>query len=538
MTVRRGQGVITKGDEQRLVTRGQTAVIAGGERGDIRIEAAAFPDAWESWVIQREDQVRGAQSWGQLNRNYVGAQDLDRHGDWREAPDYGRVWVPRVAGPDWAPYREGYWVWKPYWGWVWVSNEPWGWAPYHYGRWVMIDGAWAWWPGPVTVHYVPVWAPAYVAFFDFDHRHHPRPGHVAWLPLGPADWCHPWWSRHNGPRPGGPGPVRAARTVGEMVGRVPHAPAIRPLVPPGRRQFSVLAGAEQDARIRKAASDLPVGQFGQRQRSSGRAGLDDATFRKANLVVGGAPAIPLHSAPPRTLGPDNRPAGPRPATMGGARGPAIDKPMTQPPLQPSAIMPQKIPGERDHDRRPQRDITPRDESSPAIRRGPERPFPAPSASPAPPVTVVRPPVAAPAPTPQPRLREFQRDQAAPAERPPRFDRSRPAQVEPARPSPQIERPAPTARPAHIEPMRPSAPPPQVERPAPARPAHVEPMRPSAPPPQVVRPTAPVHVERPAPPPQRAAPPPAPSPAPARPAARSDPPPRSAPQKNCGPKPCG
>lgn len=499
VTVRRGRGVVVKGDEQRLVTRGQTAVIAGGERGEIRIEAASVPDAWESWVIQREDQVRGAQSWGQLNRNYVGAQDLDRHGDWREAPEYGRVWVPRAAGPDWAPYREGYWTWKPYWGWVWVSNEPWGWAPYHYGRWVMIDGAWAWWPGPVTVHYVPVWAPAYVAFFDFDRRHHPRPGHVAWLPLGPADWCHPWWSRHNGPRPGGPRATTIEASLRDKFRPAGDAPAIRPLVPPGRQHFSVLAGAEQDGRIRKAASDLPAGQFGQRQRSSGRAGMDDATFRNANLVVGGVPAMPPHSAPPRTLGPDNRPVGrPRPAAMGGDRVPSIDKPMTWPSLQPSAVLPQKIPSERDNDRQPGRNSMPRDEPSPAIRREPGRPFSIPS--PAPAVTVVRPPAAAPAPASPPRLREFQREQAVPPGRTPHFEPPRPAVMEPNRP-PQIARPAPTIRPAPAEPMRRVIAPPQIQRPA-------------AP---VVRPP---HVES------------------TRPPARSVPPPRGTPQKSCGPKPCG
>jgi len=25
-----------------------------------------------------------------------------------------------------------------------------GLAPYHYGRWMMYDNAWAWWPGPFT----------------------------------------------------------------------------------------------------------------------------------------------------------------------------------------------------------------------------------------------------------------------------------------------------------------------------------------------------------------------------------------------------
>src|SRR5207249_2027001 len=43
---------------------------------------------------------------------------------------------------------------------TWVDTAPWGWAPYHYGRWVFVDGFWAWAPGPI-VHRA-VYAPALV----------------------------------------------------------------------------------------------------------------------------------------------------------------------------------------------------------------------------------------------------------------------------------------------------------------------------------------------------------------------------------------
>ena len=48
---------------------------------------------------------------------------------------YGHVWVPYHVASDWAPYRDGRWVWEDGYGWTWIGYEPWGWAPYHYGRW-------------------------------------------------------------------------------------------------------------------------------------------------------------------------------------------------------------------------------------------------------------------------------------------------------------------------------------------------------------------------------------------------------------------
>ena len=132
---------------------------------------------------------------------YTGSEDLDAYGQWKDDPGYGSVWVPQ-QNADWAPYRDGRWTWEPYYGWTWVPSEPWGWAPYHYGRWMYYDNAWAWWPGPVygAPYYRPVWAPAYVSFFGFGGGGFGVGvgvgfgfGSFGWLPLGPGDWCHPWW---------------------------------------------------------------------------------------------------------------------------------------------------------------------------------------------------------------------------------------------------------------------------------------------------------------------------------------------------------
>jgi hypothetical protein len=78
-------------------------------------------------------------------------QALDSHGTWVDDPTYGTVWVPAASevGPTYTPYSTaGHWAYDANNDYVWVSDYDWGWAPYHYGRWVDIDGrGWSWIPG-------------------------------------------------------------------------------------------------------------------------------------------------------------------------------------------------------------------------------------------------------------------------------------------------------------------------------------------------------------------------------------------------------
>ena len=129
----------------------------------------------------------------------TGYEDLDDHGSWRSAPEYGQVWVPSHVPADWAPYRQGHWTWISPWGWTWIDDAPWGFAPSHYGRWVWLDRRWAWAPGPVVRR--PVYAPALVAFvggagFSVAATRGPA---VGWFPLGWREPFVPWYrasSRH------------------------------------------------------------------------------------------------------------------------------------------------------------------------------------------------------------------------------------------------------------------------------------------------------------------------------------------------------
>src|SRR6266446_6734435 len=165
--VRRGEVEVTTPQGGTRVEQGQFITVQGaGDQAQYKIGEAPARDDWDQWNTDRDNVIRNAASRRRTNDYYVGAEDLDNHGTWSEVPDYGQVWRPNVAD-DWAPYRDGRWVYEPYWGWTWVSYDDWGWAPYHYGRWMMYDSAWVWWPGPVYgyPYYRPIWAPAYVSFF-------------------------------------------------------------------------------------------------------------------------------------------------------------------------------------------------------------------------------------------------------------------------------------------------------------------------------------------------------------------------------------
>src|ERR1019366_4381965 len=91
------------------------------------------------------------------------------------------VWFPHVSA-GWAPYGEGPRARIDPWGWTWVDDEHWGYAPFHYGRWLSIEGRWAWLPGPMDVE--PVYAPALVVFVGGGGGFG---GNVGWFPLGPRE---------------------------------------------------------------------------------------------------------------------------------------------------------------------------------------------------------------------------------------------------------------------------------------------------------------------------------------------------------------
>jgi hypothetical protein len=103
-------------------------------------------------------------------------QPLEAYGAWSDDPTYGTVWTPSTSevGPDFTPYvSSGHWAYDD--DYVWVSDYSWGWAPFHYGRWVFIDGrGWAWIPGR---EYRGAWVG-----WQVDDGY----GYLGWSPLGPS----------------------------------------------------------------------------------------------------------------------------------------------------------------------------------------------------------------------------------------------------------------------------------------------------------------------------------------------------------------
>jgi hypothetical protein len=180
VTVRQGEADVTASDGRPIVLHDNESVtLAGIDNPRVDVTGVRGPDEWEDWCRWRDRNERGGESARYVSPDTIGYGDLDEFGTWRNVDQYGPVWVPRVRA-DWAPYREGRWVWTEPWGWTWVDDQPWGFAPSHYGRWVNMRGVWGWWPGTRVER--AIYAPALVAFIGS-----PVGDSVAWFPLGPGD---------------------------------------------------------------------------------------------------------------------------------------------------------------------------------------------------------------------------------------------------------------------------------------------------------------------------------------------------------------
>ena len=284
--VRKGEAQISTPEGSTVVRAGEMATVRGSSSdAQYKISDAPERDDFDRWNSDRDGIILNAQSWHHTNRYYVGSQDLDTYGHWRNVPDYGDVWVPEEP-EGWAPYRDGNWVYEPYYGWTWVGYEPWGWAPYHYGRWMWADGAWGWWPGPVWGYYRPFWAPAYVSFFGWGGGFgfgfgFGGWGGFGWLPIGPCDWFHPWW--------GGWGGRFGFVGVHEGFGR--RFGGFAPLHTGTR--FSNVSRLS-DPHIGRALSTVSAGKFG-----AGRVSAVAATreqIKGARMATGNLPVVPTRAS--------------------------------------------------------------------------------------------------------------------------------------------------------------------------------------------------------------------------------------------------
>lgn len=196
ITHRGGEATVITADGRTLsIFPSEDIVVTAGDPVKVATYAAPAPDARDRWNDVRSDRIGESISARYLPPGVYGAEELDHYGRWRVVSTYGSVWIPHGVSATWVPYSTGYWVWDPYYEWTWVDDAPWGWEPFHYGRWVYIDGYWAWAPGPVVRR--PVYSPALVAFMVRDHDVSVRlsiglPG-VWWVALSWGEPVLPWW---------------------------------------------------------------------------------------------------------------------------------------------------------------------------------------------------------------------------------------------------------------------------------------------------------------------------------------------------------
>ena len=192
--------VLVRFGRASIYTPSESFELAAGESTRIdqdgryyTIGRAIPRDAFEQFSYARDLRWREPRY---VSAEMTGYEDLDAYGAWQPVREYGNVWFPRTVSSDWAPYRDGRWVWVEPWGWSWVDNAPWGFAPFHYGRWVQVGPRWGWWPGERVA--TPVYAPALVAFFGGDNFGVSVSvgggGAVGWFPLGYRDPYIPWYT--------------------------------------------------------------------------------------------------------------------------------------------------------------------------------------------------------------------------------------------------------------------------------------------------------------------------------------------------------
>jgi hypothetical protein len=142
--------------------------------------------AFTQWAAQRAKRGVDAQSLRHVSAEMTGAEELEKHGSWNTDARWGALWVPAAVDADWAPYRQGRWVFTSRHGWAWVDDAAWGFAPFHYGRWLFNAGRWAWSPGARVEK--PVYAPALVGFYATSPEPH---SWLGWFPLAPGEAYRP-----------------------------------------------------------------------------------------------------------------------------------------------------------------------------------------------------------------------------------------------------------------------------------------------------------------------------------------------------------
>ena len=197
VTVRSGSADIITPQGDQTVAPGATLIASGDASNPVvNSNNEIARDGFDAFNRERDAYVeRGAANAYDINPAFDDAGDFAHYGRWVDDRTYGNVWIPANTSSNWAPYRDGRWVWEGDYGWTWVADEPWGWAPYHYGSWYHSPAyGWAWCPPGIRED--PVWRPALVAFFAFGGGSGFSFGfgqNIGWVPLAPYEPYYPWY---------------------------------------------------------------------------------------------------------------------------------------------------------------------------------------------------------------------------------------------------------------------------------------------------------------------------------------------------------
>jgi hypothetical protein len=503
------------------IKAGDAAVLSGSNPVAAQIEHAT-PDAFVTACRARDYNQKQLAAPYYISAQMTGYADLDHYGAWQSNPQYGEVWYPSQEPADWAPYRDGRWIWVQPWGWTWVDQQPWGFAPFHYGRWAYADNRWGWVPGQYAPQ--PVYAPALVAFVGMaagafvSGAAGPA---VGWFPLAPGEAYWPSYSHNaNYIRNINISNVRNINTIVMQSHGAPPAQAASANF--ANRRFAtvvpqrVFANADPVARaaihvtpaaLEKAPVVLHPPAVEPAPRPAGVAVRGPTNTRPVPAGPGIAP--PTHPASAVSSLPGAHPPGTPSEPAVGARRPGTPPNVATIPPHPGAANPSE--------RGPRTPAAVGAAKTPEPGRGPGAPEPgaphpaaAPSTAALPPAREARPAVVAPA---HPSAAATVRREVPP--RPGSAPQGSPAAVNEARPAaPQRPQAPPHPQPpAQAQAFHPPA---RAARPAPS-PAVARPPAPAMvrPAPVVARPPAPA-IARPAPPVARPAPAVARPPAPVRP----------------------
>ncbi len=210
VAVREGEGQIDGGGQAFLLEGGSQAQVSGTDSLNYEVYDLSDRDSFDQWAGSRDQREDRSQAVRYVSPEMTGYEDLDRDGSWRNDPNYGNVWVPTSVSQDWAPYRQGHWAWVSPWGWTWVDDQPFGFVTSHYGRWAHLGdpyggGGWAWIPprrdqNDNAQDRRPVYSPALVVFAGDTSSFGgglANSGGMAWFPLAPGEAYLPAYKTSN-----------------------------------------------------------------------------------------------------------------------------------------------------------------------------------------------------------------------------------------------------------------------------------------------------------------------------------------------------